>query len=138
MHGNLRLNFIEPEDFCGSHGVLIVTTCGLTTPNMLMSSCACSFNVTILEFGDSSITSSTKSGLLLTLNNGSISISADWKASLLGHGTMLALVDGVKIRVGLLVNADEKGHPHITLTSCFFDVGGFDIKFMPSRFEEKV
>ena len=41
----------------------------------------CSFNVTKLEPEDSSITSSTKSGLLLTLNNGSISISADWKAS---------------------------------------------------------
>ena len=109
----------------------------------------CSFNVTKLELGDSSITSSTKSGLLLTLNDSSLSISADWKYSvgyswtllqipdlfkLSDHGSLVALAEGVWLRMGLLLGANEEGSPHINLTTCFFQVRHFDITFSgPSR-----
>lgn len=105
-----------------------------------------SINVTKLELGNSSITSSTKSGLLLALNDSSLSISADWKYTIgysftllpelfkfSDYGSLTALADGVQLRVGLLVG-NEEGNPHINMTACFFQVRDFDISFSgPSR-----
>lgn len=35
--------------------------------------------------------------------------------------------EGVSVRVGLLVSANEQGHPHINATQCSFQMGNFDV-----------
>jgi hypothetical protein len=103
-------------------------------------------NVSRLEFGRSSISSDPEAGLLLSLNKSNLSVTADWKYKIetsfrsiilrllkldkfSDEGSLVALVNGVQLRVGLFVRADDQGHPRIETSSCRFEVDTLNVTF---------
>lgn len=102
-----------------------------------------SVNVSKLDFGRSSITSEPGAGIILFLDKTSLIASADWQYQigstngLVGffldvvkfsdHGSLSASAEGVQLRVGISVSADEQGHPRISTTSCCFEVDDLNV-----------
>ena len=105
-----------------------------------------SITINKLKFGQSSIASDPKSGLLLSVNKSSLSASADYQialeqsskafsllslitsSSFAVNGSLNASADGVVLKVDMFVSADDKGHPQFNLSSCYFRLDDLKVK----------